>query len=49
MAAARGDPPLELTTRRGAWAAVDGRGALRASLDRGPALAIEVEAPGHTS
>lgn len=42
-----GDPPLELDyAAGGAWAAVDGRGVLRASLDRGPALAIEVEAPG---
>ena len=45
--AREGDPPLELEyTAAGAWATVDGRGELRASLDRGRELAIEVEAPG---
>ncbi|OLE36234.1 MAG: hypothetical protein AUG48_08190 [Actinobacteria bacterium 13_1_20CM_3_68_9] len=42
-----GGPPLELDyAAGGAWAAVDGRGRLRASLDRAPELTIEVEAPG---
>ena len=42
-----GDPPLELDyAAAGAWAAIDGRGTLRASLDGGPEQAIEVEAPG---
>ncbi len=42
-----GDPPLELDyAAAGAWAAIDGRGMLRASLDGGPEQAIEVEAPG---
>jgi hypothetical protein len=42
-----GDRPLELDyAAGGAWATVDGRGVLRASLDGGPALTIEVEAPG---
>lgn len=41
------DPPLELDyAAGGAWATVDGRGVLRASLDRGRELAIDVEAPG---
>jgi hypothetical protein len=41
------DPPLELDyAAGGAWATIDGRGTLRASLDRGRELAIEVEAPG---
>ena len=41
------DPPLELDySAGGAWATIDGRGLLRASLDRGPELTIEVEAPG---
>jgi hypothetical protein len=30
----------------GAWATVDGRGALRISIDRGPETTISVEAPG---
>ena len=42
-----GEPALELDYEAGgAWATVDGRGLLRASLDRGPELTIEVEAPG---
>jgi hypothetical protein len=42
-----GEPALELDYEAGgAWATVDGRGGLRASLDRGPELTIEVEAPG---
>ena len=44
---AEGDPPLELDyAAGGAWATIDGRGALRVSLDGGRELAIEVEAPG---
>ena len=44
---AEGEPPLELDyAAAGAWAAIDGRGVLRASLDGGRELAIEVEAPG---
>jgi hypothetical protein len=40
-------PPLELDyAAGGAWATIDGRGVLRASVDRGPELAIEVGAPG---
>jgi hypothetical protein len=42
-----GNPPLELDyAAGGAWAAIDGQGALRVSLDRGPERAIEVGAPG---
>ncbi len=45
--AREGDPPLELDyAAGGAWATVDGHGVLLASLDGGPELAIEVEAPG---
>jgi hypothetical protein len=45
--AREGDPSLELEyAAGGAWAAVDGRGVLRASLDQEPGQAIEVEAPG---
>ena len=41
------DPPLELDyAAGGAWATVDGRGVLLASLDGGPELSIEVQAPG---
>jgi len=41
------DPPLELDyAAGGAWATIDGRGVLSASLDGGRELAIEVEAPG---
>jgi hypothetical protein len=41
------DPRLELDyAAGGAWATIDGRGVLWASLDRGRELAIEVEAPG---
>jgi hypothetical protein len=42
-----GEPALELEyAAGGAWATVDGPGVLRASLDCGPELAIEVAAPG---
>jgi hypothetical protein len=45
--AREGDPPLELDyAAGGAWATVDGPGVLRASLDRGRELAIQVGAPG---
>jgi hypothetical protein len=45
--AAEGDPPLELAYAAGeAWASVDGRGSLGASLDGGPEAIIEVDAPG---
>jgi hypothetical protein len=41
------DSPLELDyAAGGAWASVDGRGALRVGLDGGPELSVEVEAPG---
>jgi hypothetical protein len=40
-------PSIELDyAAGGAWATVDGRGQLRASLDGGPQSTIEVEAPG---
>jgi hypothetical protein len=45
--AREGDPPLELDyAGGGAWATVDGSGVLRASLDGGLELGIQVEAPG---
>ncbi len=45
--AAEADPPLELDYSAGeAWASVDGRGSLGASLDGGPETTIDVAAPG---
>lgn len=41
------DPPLELDyAAEGAWATIDGRGVLRATIDGEPATSIEVDAPG---
>jgi hypothetical protein len=45
--AREGEPALEMDySAEGAWATVDGRGVLRASIDGEPAVALEVAAPG---
>jgi hypothetical protein len=45
--AREGDPPLELDyASAGAWAALDGHGIVRVSLDGGPERTLEIGAPG---